>query len=92
MLRRLRQGQTMTHLDEEDRKMGLFGGGAPAAPAPVPTVAPTKAPSMADPAVQDAYGAAKKRFSASGTKTTILTSGRGASGTPSTGGKTLLGQ
>lgn len=71
--------------------MGLFGGGAPSAPSITP-VTPTKAPSMADTAVQDAYASAKKRYSAAGTKTTVLTSGSGASNAATTGGKTLLGQ
>jgi hypothetical protein len=47
---------------------------------------------MADGAIQDAYAASKKRYSAAGTKTTILTSGSGALGTPTTASKTLLGQ
>jgi hypothetical protein len=71
--------------------MGLMGGGGSPQIA-TPTVQATKAPTMADNAVQEAYGAAKKRYAAAGTKTTILTSGSGASGTPATAGKTLLGQ
>lgn len=52
----------------------------------------TKVASTADDAVQEAYQASKKRYASAGTKTTILTSGTGASSTPSTSSKTLLGQ
>jgi hypothetical protein len=69
--------------------MGLSGSSPAIA---TPDAVQTKAPKMADTAVQDAYGAAKKRYAAAGTKTTILTSGSGASGAPATAGKTLLGQ
>jgi hypothetical protein len=70
--------------------MGLFGGSSPAVASS--TVKATKAPSMADSAIQDAYAASKKRYAAAGTKTTILTSGEGAAGAPTTASKTLLGQ
>ncbi len=72
--------------------MGLFGGGGSSPAIATPTITPTKAPTMADGAVQDAYAASKKRYAAAGTKTTILTSGGGAVGTPNTASKTLLGQ
>ncbi|GAB3458424.1 hypothetical protein [Insolitispirillum peregrinum] len=71
--------------------MGMLGGGGSATPT-VATITPTKAASMADSAVQDAYAASRKRYSAAGTNTTVLTSGSGASGATTTGGKTLLGQ
>jgi hypothetical protein len=75
----------------EKGEMGLMGGGSSPTIA-TPTVQATKAPSMADGTVQNAYAASKKRYAAAGTKTTILTSGSGASGAPATAGKTLLGQ
>lgn len=67
-----------------------FGGGGGDTPAVATTVA-TKAASYADSAVQDAYESTRKRNAAAGTSSTILTGGLGASATPATSGKTLLG-
>ncbi|MDY0241860.1 MAG: hypothetical protein RBR34_06755 [Rhodospirillaceae bacterium] len=68
--------------------MGASKSSAPAVAATVPT----KAPTMADTAVQAAYSSARRRYAAAGTGPTILTSGSGDVAVPVTLGKTLLGQ
>ena len=72
--------------------MGIFGGGGGSSTPTVATVTPTKAATMADSSVQSAYESSKKRYSAAGTNSTILTSGSGDTGSVSTAKKTLLGQ
>jgi hypothetical protein len=71
--------------------MGGFFGGGGGAPA-VATVTPTKAPTMADSAVTDAYANSRRRNGAAGSRATILTSGLGDISIPDTSKKTLLGE
>ena len=68
-----------------------MGASKASTPAVAATVA-TKAPTMADTAVQAAYSAARRRYAAAGTGSTILTGGSGDVSAPVTAGKTLLGQ
>lgn len=68
-----------------------MGSSKSSTPAVAATV-PTKAPTMADTAVQAAYSAARRRYAAAGTGTTILTGGSGDTSAPVTTGKTLLGE
>lgn len=58
----------------------------------MPTVVATKAPTLADTAMQSAYQAAKKRYAAAGTGATILTGGQGDLSAVATARKSLLGE